>query len=223
MLVRAWDVDSEVTHSQNGEYDGIAVDGIDLDPSLLQGINNSPPYQPEISFTPNTASSVNDDLIVAIIGPTQADPDNDSVTYHYRWFVDFGQGYFVDDTFAGKSEHTGNTIPSSQTNLGERWRVTITPTDSNDFALSFDGFDSSDVKVSKDVTFSFSFTDAVDRSLLGTAPYNPFIFSTHNRGIEVHLPNKLPTDLADQSQFGTQDGDSSSVIGRYYMTSDNLP
>jgi hypothetical protein len=41
LLVRAWDVDSEATHGQNGEYDGIAVDGIDLYPSLLQGINNT--------------------------------------------------------------------------------------------------------------------------------------------------------------------------------------
>jgi LruC domain-containing protein len=428
LLVRGWDVDSEATHGQNGEYDGIAVDGIDLDPGLLQGtnntwsetffdvpvssisddglinvfldidmnhnqrywattldyslltityleINNSPPYQPEISFTPNTASSVDDDLIVAIIGPTPTDPDNDSVTYHYRWFVDVGQGYFVDDTFAGKSEHTGNTVLSSQTNFGERWRVTITPTDSNGivgtattitfptigdsdndgvsdaddiypldplrafkartpttgeytlafedlwpkqgdydlndlvlhyyfetitdnsnkvkqinfnaefvsrgaaqangFALSFDGMDEAnvenatisiegneqetspeaghsgelvfvlmnnlhdlmpssgefeffntmpgDIKSTKNVNFSFSFIQAVNSWELDTAPYNPFIFSTYNRGLEVHLPNQSPTDLADMSKFGSQDDASLANIGKYYVTSGNLP
>jgi LruC domain-containing protein len=39
----------------------------------------------------------------------------------------------------------------------------------------------------------------------------------------VHLPHNPPTDLADQSKFGTQDDDSSSASGRYYVTSDNLP
>jgi len=428
LLIKGWDVDSETSHGENGEYDGISVDAVNLDPGLLQGTNNtwsetyfdvplasisddglinvfldidmnhnekywattldfslltityietnnSPPYQPEVSYTPNTVTSVNDDLIITIIGPTPADPDGDSVTYTYRWYVDVGQGYFVDDTFAGKSEHTGNTVPSSETAFGERWRVTITPTDSNGivgssttvtfptlgdsdndgvldaydaypqdplrafisrapvfgeytlafedlwpekgdydlndlvlhyyferitdsenkvkqinfnaefvsrgaakangFALSFDGFNSSDVqsasitqsgisesiepesghsgelvfvvinnlhtlmpasggfeffntmpgdvKTSKNVSFSFSFKNAVSSNALGTAPYNPFIFSTYDRGVEVHLPHNPPTDLADQSKFGTQDDDSSSSSGRYYVTSGNLP
>ncbi|NQZ08346.1 MAG: LruC domain-containing protein, partial [Algicola sp.] len=71
--------------------------------------------------------------------------------------------------------------------------------------------------------FLFSFTNAVDSSVLASAPYNPFIFATFDRGIEVHLPNQAPTDLANIGLFGTQDDDSLPSSGRYYITADNFP
>ncbi len=190
LLIRGWDIDSETSHGTNGEYDGIAVDGVDLNPGLLQGANNSwsetsfsvplnaitddglintflnidmnhtvntwattldyslltinymitsstPPSQPEISITPAAAVNLTDDLVVNVTGPTPADPDNDSVTYTYKWYVDVGQGFYVDDEFAGKNNHQGNTVPASQTAAGERWRVEVYPTDSVGLAGQF--------------------------------------------------------------------------------------
>ncbi|NQZ12699.1 MAG: LruC domain-containing protein, partial [Algicola sp.] len=106
-----------------------------LDYSLLSityiETSNLPPYQAQLSFVPSEGVSVFDDLVVSATGPTPADPEGNAVTYQYRWYVDVGQGFFVDDTFAGKAEHTGNTVPASQTANGERWRVTVTPVDSN--------------------------------------------------------------------------------------------
>ena len=184
LLIRGWDVDSEPIHGTNGEYDGISIDGVMLNPGLLQGTNNTwsetlfdvpvdafkddgllnvsldidmnhtsrtwattldyslltityietqnqAPLAPELVFTPAGAVGVDEDLVVEVVGPTPADPDNDPVSYRYRWFVDVGQGFFVDDEFAGKANHTGNRVPASQTAQGEKWRVEVFPIDSN--------------------------------------------------------------------------------------------
>ena len=56
---------------------------------------------------------------------------------------------------------------------------------------------------------------------LGTAPYNPFIFTNKIRGSEVHLAGKKPTSLANLSLFGK--GDDDSGTGKYYQTKNNLP
>lgn len=348
-----------------------------LDYSLLTityvQTNNKAPLQPEINV--NSSVSVNDDLTVNIIGPTPADPDNDNVTYTYRWFVDVGQGFFVDDEFAGKNNHTGNTVPASQTNTNEKWKVEIYPNDSNGiagpkatgawftigdsdddgvsdeyddypldaerafinispsggqytlafedlwptkgdydlndlvlyysfgvitnadnlvkeivlnaelvsrgasrangFAISFAGTTDSnvqenslvidkqslavsaeaghsnalvyvlaenlnntlpananfafyntqigDVRPTVAMSFSVSFINPVNPMLLGTAPFNPFIFATFDRGVEVHLPDQPPTELADMSLFGQADDNSSLDNDNYYKTQNNLP
>ncbi|CCO45687.1 conserved hypothetical protein [Vibrio nigripulchritudo SOn1] len=179
LMIRAYDVDSEPFHGANGEYDGVSVDGAQLNPGFLQGTNgtwsntefdlpisslddgvvdvdldidmanlswlttvsysqmtvtyiiipNDPPYTPTLSRSSGIAEG--DDLVVTITGPSPTDPDGDSVTYSYRWFVDVGQGFYVDDEFASKSNTTGATVPSSQTAIGERWKVQVFATDSN--------------------------------------------------------------------------------------------
>jgi LruC domain-containing protein len=61
------------------------------------------------------------------------------------------------------------------------------------------------------------------KSSLSKPPYNPFIFATTQRGIETHLVDLPPTDLADKRFFGTQNDDSSIADKRYYRTPTNLP
>ena len=53
--------------------------------------------------------------------------------------------------------------------------------------------------------------------------FNPFIIVNLERGVEVHLPNYEPTDLVDESYFGTFEDDSDLSIDRYYKTENNLP
>ena len=60
-------------------------------------------------------------------------------------------------------------------------------------------------------------------SAVGVPPYNPFLIVNMNRGREVHMINKPPTDLADMTLFGTHSDDSQVGSGRYYVTKDNLP
>jgi len=68
-----------------------------------------------------------------------------------------------------------------------------------------------------------SFTTPVSIAELGTPPYNPFIIINGDRTKEVHLPDKPPTDKANQALFGTGDDNSNPATGRYYKTSTNLP
>jgi len=63
----------------------------------------------------------------------------------------------------------------------------------------------------------------VELSVMGVPPYNPFIFSNKIRSQEIHLADKMPTDLANTEQFGMYDDDSNPATGKYYRTSTNLP
>ncbi|MFZ4521737.1 MAG: LruC domain-containing protein [Bacteroidales bacterium] len=58
---------------------------------------------------------------------------------------------------------------------------------------------------------------------IGTPPYNPFLIVNQERGKEVHLVNKPPTDKATMSYFGTHSDNSQPTSGRYYVTSDDHP
>ena len=55
------------------------------------------------------------------------------------------------------------------------------------------------------------------------ANFNPFLIVGLTRGHEVHLPDYIPTDLVDESLFGTYEDDSDPGSGRYYRTVSNLP
>lgn len=68
-----------------------------------------------------------------------------------------------------------------------------------------------------------NFTQPLSIDAVGIPPYNPFAIINQERGKEVHLPNYEPTDLADQSYFGTQEDDSDPSQGRYYRDNENLP
>ncbi len=68
-----------------------------------------------------------------------------------------------------------------------------------------------------------TFTEPQAQADLGYSPYNPFIFTGRGRGYEVHLPDQLPTDLANQSLFGTGNDNSLATPNKYYKDKGNLP
>lgn len=72
-------------------------------------------------------------------------------------------------------------------------------------------------------TLKMTFGTPPLRTTVGAPPYNPFIFSTANRRVEVHLPDHPPTQLADASLFGSGDDNSLPGSKRYYKTAKNLP
>lgn len=74
-----------------------------------------------------------------------------------------------------------------------------------------------------DFQTDLTLTSAISPASIGLPPYNPFIFVRGNRGMEIHLADEKPTDLANVAAFGTVDDDSNPGTGRYYRTSDNLP
>jgi LruC domain-containing protein len=75
----------------------------------------------------------------------------------------------------------------------------------------------------KTLRLVINLTAPVSATIMGLPPYNPFIFTNKTRGNEVHLINKIPTDLANTSLLGTQHDNSNPATGRYYVTAQNLP
>jgi LruC domain-containing protein len=68
-----------------------------------------------------------------------------------------------------------------------------------------------------------SFTTPLSPSTFGTAPFNPFLISNQRRGYEVHLPNMMPTDLADKTLFGTLQDRTNLATGFTYKTKNGWP
>ena len=67
------------------------------------------------------------------------------------------------------------------------------------------------------------FKQPVTAAQLGAAPFNPFIYRTTQRGLEVHLVDHPPTAKANLKLFGTLDDTSNPAQGRYYRTGANEP
>ncbi len=73
------------------------------------------------------------------------------------------------------------------------------------------------------INFVVRFTNPISQNTLGTAPFNPFLIQNGNRGVEVHLPDRAPTSLANQNLLGTNADKSVAANGIYYRTSNRLP
>ena len=58
---------------------------------------------------------------------------------------------------------------------------------------------------------------------MGQEPYNPFLIIGQQRGMEVHLTDKEPTELVDMTRFGSEDDASDENSGSWYVTDNNLP
>lgn len=77
--------------------------------------------------------------------------------------------------------------------------------------------------LSDSIKMSIHFSPPQDVSSTGTAPFNPFLIKSQQRGVEIHLPDRVPTSLADQTLFGSSNDNSIPASGRYYKTVNNLP
>lgn len=73
------------------------------------------------------------------------------------------------------------------------------------------------------ITVDINLVTPVGANDFGIAPFNPFIIVNKERGKEVHLPDYLPSDLADESYFGQAFDDTQPENGKYYKTEENLP
>jgi LruC domain-containing protein len=60
-------------------------------------------------------------------------------------------------------------------------------------------------------------------SVVGSAPFNPFMICNKVRGKEIHLANMPPTSLADPSIFNTGNDRTNIALGRYYLSDKNIP
>ena len=73
------------------------------------------------------------------------------------------------------------------------------------------------------LNITVSFSTPANKSAFSQAGMNPFIFVDGERGREVHLPNKAPTDKMNMNYFGTAADNSNPGAGIYYKTVNNEP
>jgi LruC domain-containing protein len=73
------------------------------------------------------------------------------------------------------------------------------------------------------MSVTVEFNSPIASSVLGNAPYNPFLVVNFERGKEIHLPNQAPTDKADAKLFGTSHDRSNPTKNTYYKNWKNLP
>ncbi len=78
---------------------------------------NGLPSAPAVSLTPSSATT-SDALVVSLDSPS-VDPEKDSVSYSYAWFLDG----------TASSASSSDTLPASATTKGETWSVEVTPSD----------------------------------------------------------------------------------------------
>lgn len=84
-------------------------------------------------------------------------------------------------------------------------------------------FDDANVNKYQTLNLVIKLEEPLETSLVGVAPFNPFIFADSDRGREIHLINLPPTDLVDNTYFQTADDGSIPDEGKYYRTSTKLP
>lgn len=73
------------------------------------------------------------------------------------------------------------------------------------------------------IRMTMRFTTPQNVSVIGTAPFNPFIIINRTRGREAHLAGYAPTAKVDASYFRTGQDNTNPAQGRYYKTTQNLP
>ncbi|MFP4117231.1 MAG: FlgD immunoglobulin-like domain containing protein [Salinivenus sp.] len=95
-----------------------ATDGTDSSPGVDASatIVNSKPTQPSVTISPDAPSSL-DDLAAAVEGSTDA--DGDTITFEYEWY----RNGTLQEAL------TGANVESDLTDVGETWRVVVTPHD----------------------------------------------------------------------------------------------
>ncbi len=83
-------------------------------------------------------------------------------------------------------------------------------------------FDDARTMLGNETTVSIKFTQPIATSVLGVAPFNPFIIINSNREKEVHLPMKSPTSLGNNIVELVGDGVHRDPDGDY-LTTTGLP
>lgn len=70
---------------------------------------------------------------------------------------------------------------------------------------------------------TITFRNAIDKDVLGSAPYEPFMLRSQDRSREIHLAGNHPTTSANMETFNTEADASNLEKGFYYVDENNLP
>ena len=125
----------------------------------------------------------------------------------------------------GVGDQSGYSIGSNGTENNQTKAVFIIFDDSHKFMSSWNTIKGEVPCPQKtfNIQIKFSNTNNVTLSQLNIQNWNPFLVNNSVRGQEIHLPNYLPTDLADPTLFGTGDDETTPGLNKYYKSKNNLP
>lgn len=73
------------------------------------------------------------------------------------------------------------------------------------------------------INILFGETTPISRDLIGPSAYNAFLIKNQNREVEIHLPNRQPTDKMNTALLGTGNDVSDPFSGTFYKTETGLP
>ncbi|GMQ33805.1 hypothetical protein Ataiwa_20770 [Algoriphagus taiwanensis] len=75
-----------------------------------------------------------------------------------------------------------------------------------------------------EIDLVIAFNNPLAQERIGYAPFNPFLIAGQDRSREIHLPGYAPTDLVDETFFGTgDDAGKKGQINSYYKSKSALP
>lgn len=73
------------------------------------------------------------------------------------------------------------------------------------------------------LNMAITFTNPTNQANVGIPPYDAFLIVDGDRGREVHLPGKDPTDLANVALFNTLSDATNAGTSYFYKTDNGLP
>lgn len=178
------------------------------------------------------------DLVIGYKFKVLSNSENNTIFDVYATFIVRAQGASLTNGFGFQFP---NTIPSSiesVTGIGNQSGYTINTNgtedsqskatfiifnNSHEFMTSWNTINGKETSPWKRFNVRIKFVSNTETlENLDIQNWNPFLVRDGDRGLEIHLPDYLPTDLADPALFGTNDDDTQIGV-KYYKSATNLP
>jgi len=241
---RLFALNGAVTMDTNTAY-AIAIQITDTDGDGVPDNMDDYPNDPSRAFNNYSSTGAGSTVAFEDQWPKQGDYDMNDIVVAYKYNVitnaqnivvqvigyyslmatggTIGSGFGVQFPIpsASVSGLTGGTLEAGQTQA-----VVVLFTDMRVQTQAWNTVPGAATLPPNTYTVSFNIANGPTLDVFGT-DYNPFIFNygtgaTPTR-IEIHLPGKVPTTLADAGLFGTGDDNTNVAAGRYYLTKTGLP
>mgnify|MGYP002629340469 CR=1 FL=1 len=178
------------------------------------------------------------DLVIGYKFKVLSNSENNTIFDVYATFIIRAQGAALKNGFGfqfpntvpesiesvtGVGNQTGYSFNSNGTEAGQSKATFIIFNDSHDYMTSWNTIVGKETSPWKRFNVHIKFApDTETLENLDIQNWNPFLVRDGDRGLEIHLPDYLPTDLADPALFGTNNDDTQIGV-KYYKSATNLP
>lgn len=164
------------------------------------------------------------DLVLGYNIKQVTNADNNVVEIFSKWDVRHN-GAGLENGFAFEIGVEANTIKtvSGYNHTSQHIPMNSNGTEAGQTKANFVIFDETYPNLGETLNHYVLLQTPANSITVGVPPYNPYVIVDGNTNVEVHLSDMEPTELANQSLFGTDDDTSNPASGRYYKTSTNLP